>query len=243
MRNIMITIQYDGSKYYGWQKQNDSPGIQSVIEKSIYKITKENVELISSGRTDRGVHALGQVANFKTESKIAVEKIPAAINSSLPDDISIIDAKEVDENFHARYCSSKKRYRYVIYNNKYKNPIYRKYSYHVKYDLNFEKMKEESRHLIGEHDFIGFRSTGSSAKGTVRTIYDIELKKEGDFIVLEIEGKGFLYNMVRIIAGTLIEIGRGRIKESLKDIIESKERSRAGHTAHANGLFLKKVYY
>jgi tRNA pseudouridine38-40 synthase len=243
MRNIMITIQYDGSKYYGWQKQNDSPGIQNIIEDSIYKITKENIELISSGRTDRGVHAIGQVANFKTESKIIVDKIPAAINSSLPEDISIIDAKEVDENFHSRYCAKGKRYRYVIYNNKYKNPIYRKYSYHVKYDLNFEKMKEESKYLIGEHDFIGFRSTGSSAKTTIRTIYDIELKKEGDFIVLEVEGKGFLYNMVRIIAGTLIDIGRGRITESLKDIIESKERSRAGHTAHANGLFLKKVYY
>jgi tRNA pseudouridine38-40 synthase len=243
MRNIMITIQYDGSDYYGWQKQNDKPGIQSIIEDSIYKITKENVDLISSGRTDRGVHAIGQVANFKTTAKIPVEKIPGAINSSLPEDISIIDAKEVDENFHSRYCSTKKRYRYVIYNNKYKNPIYRKYSYHVKHNLDFEKMKEESRYLMGKHDFIGFMSTGSSIKTTVRNIYDIELKKEGDFIVLEIEGNGFLYNMVRIIAGTLIDIGRGRITESLKDIIESKERSRAGHTAHANGLFLKKVYY
>ena len=243
MRNIMITIQYDGTNYCGWQKQNNGLGIQDIIQNSIYKITKEDVDLTSSGRTDAGVHALGQVANFKTNSKIPVEKIPGAINASLPDDICIVDAKEVDLNFHSRYSAKKKRYRYVIYNNKYKNPIFRKYSYHVKYNLNFEKMKEESMHLLGEHDFVGFMSTGSSVKSTVRTIYHIDLKKEDDLIVIEVEGNGFLYNMVRIIAGTLIDIGRGKITESLKDIIESKERSRAGHTAQASGLFLKKVYY
>lgn len=243
MRNIMITIQYDGSNYCGWQKQNNGLGIQDIIQKSIYKITKENVDLTSSGRTDAGVHALGQVANFKTNSKIPIQKVPSAINSSLPEDICIIDAKEVSEGFHSRYSANKKRYKYVIYNNKYKNPIYRRYSYHVKYDLDFEKMKDESKYLIGEHDFVGFMSSGSSVKSTIRTIYDVELKKEGEIITIEVEGNGFLYNMVRIIAGTLVDIGRGNITESLKNIIESRERNRAGHTAPPTGLFLKKVYY
>lgn len=243
MRNIKITVQYNGENYCGWQKQPDSLGIQGNIEKAIYEITKEEVKIIGSGRTDAGVHALGQVANFKTDSSIPVEKIPNALNAKLPKDISIIACSEVDEEFHSRYSAKGKRYRYLIYNQLYRSPIYKDTSYHVRYDLDFEKMCEEAKHLIGEHDFKGFMSSGSSVKDTVRTIYDITLEKNEDLIILEIEGNGFLYNMVRIIVGTLVDIGRGRINESLADVINYKSRSKTGHTAPAHGLFLKKVDY
>lgn len=243
MRNIKITIQYNGENYCGWQKQPDSLGIQGNIEKAIYEITKEKVKITGSGRTDAGVHALGQVANFKIESSIPVEKIPNALNAKLPKDISIIACSEVEDEFHSRYCAKGKRYRYLIYNQLYRSPIYKDTSYHVKCDLDFERMCEEAKHLIGEHDFKGFMSSGSSVKDTVRTIYDITLERHEDLITLEIEGNGFLYNMVRIIVGTLVDIGRGRINESLADIINYRSRGKAGHKAPAHGLFLKKVDY
>ncbi|UOW68016.1 tRNA pseudouridine(38-40) synthase TruA [Paraclostridium bifermentans] len=243
MRNIKLTIQYNGKRFCGWQKQNDSLGIQGNIEQSIKDITNESVKITGSGRTDAGVHALGQVANFNTECNIPIEKIPNALNSKLPKDIVIINAEEVNLDFHSRYSAKGKRYRYIIYNNRYRSPIYSDISYFVKYDLDFEKMKKEAESLKGTHDFKGFMSSGSSVKDTVRTIYDIDISKCEDLIVIEIEGNGFLYNMVRIIVGTLVDIGRGKIGNSMSSIIESKLRSMAGHTAPAHGLFLKKVDY
>ena len=243
MRNIKITIQYNGKNYCGWQKQNNSPGIQGTIEKAIFDITREEVKITGSGRTDAGVHALGQVANFKINSQIPVDRIPNALNAKLPKDISIVKAEEVDEDFHSRYSAKKKTYRYQIYNSQYRSPIYADISYPVKYDLDIDKMKKEAKSLIGTYDFKGFMSSGSSVIDTVRTIYNIEVSKSEDLIIIEIEGNGFLYNMVRIIAGTLVDIGRGRITEKMSTIIESKSRSMAGHTAPAHGLFLKKVDY
>jgi tRNA pseudouridine38-40 synthase len=243
MRNLKITIEYNGANYCGWQKQPDSLGIQGTIENAIYEITKERVKVIGSGRTDAGVHAFGQVANFNLESKILAQKLPNALNSKLPKDISIIKCEEVSKDFHSRYSAVGKKYRYLIYNSEYRSPIYKDISYQVKYDLDFEKMCKEAKSLIGTHDFVGFMSSGSSVSDTVRTIYDIELKKEENLITIEIEGNGFLYNMVRIIVGTLVDIGRNKINENLIDIINSKSRQKAGHTAPAHGLFLKKVYY
>ena len=243
MRNIKITIQYNGKNYCGWQKQNNSPGIQGTIEKAIFDITREEVKITGSGRTDAGVHALGQVANFKINSQIPVDRIPNALNAKLPKDISIVKAEEVDEDFHSRYSAKKKTYRYQVYNSLYRSPIYADISYPVKYDLDIDKMKKEAKSLIGTYDFKGFMSSGSSVTDTVRTIYNIEVSKSEDLIIIEIEGNGFLYNMVRIIAGTLVDIGRGRITEKMSTIIESKSRSMAGHTAPAHGLFLKKVDY
>ena len=243
MRNIKITIQYNGKNYCGWQKQNNSPGIQGTIEKAIFDITREEVKITGSGRTDAGVHALGQVANFKINSQIPVDRIPNALNAKLPKDISIVKAEELDEDFHSRYSAKKKTYRYQIYNSLYRSPIYADISYPVKYDLDIDKMKKEAKSLIGTYDFKGFMSSGSSVIDTVRTIYNIEVSKSEDLIIIEIEGNGFLYNMVRIIAGTLVDIGRGRITEKMSTIIESKSRSMAGHTAPAHGLFLKKVDY
>lgn len=243
MRNIKLTIQYNGKNYCGWQKQNDSLGIQGTIEQAIKEITNEDVKITGSGRTDAGVHALGQVANFNTETNIPVENIPNALNSKLPKDISIISAEEMPLDFHSRYCAKGKTYRYMIYNNTYRTPIYNNISYFVKYDLDLEKMQKEAKSLIGTYDFKGFMSSGSSVKDTVRTIYDIQIIKQEDLIVIEVQGNGFLYNMVRIIVGTLVDIGRGRINLDMSSIIESKSRSMAGHTAPAQGLFLKKVDY
>ncbi|WP_373600678.1 tRNA pseudouridine(38-40) synthase TruA [Paraclostridium bifermentans] len=243
MRNIKLTIQYNGQNYCGWQKQNDSLGIQGTIEKAIEDITKEKVKIIGSGRTDAGVHALGQVANFNTDCNIPIEKIPNALNSKLPKDISIIAAEEKNMDFHSRYSAKGKRYRYMIYNNSYRTPIYNNISYFVKYNLDIEKMKKEAKALVGTHDFKGFMSSGSSVKDTVRTIYDIQIFNQDDLIIIEVEGNGFLYNMVRILVGTLVDIGRGRIDIDMLSIIKSKSRSMAGHTAPAHGLFLKKVDY
>ena len=243
MRNIKIVVQYDGTDYCGWQRQPDSLGIQGHIENAIKEITKENVKIVGSGRTDAGVHALGQVANFKIESLIPIEKIPNALNSKLPRDISVVNSEEVECDFHARYNAKGKTYRYMIYTGEYRSPIYKGISYHVKYDLDFEKMKKEAKSLVGEYDFGGFVSSGSSAKSTVREIYDIQLYKQEDMIIVEVTGNGFLYNMVRIIVGTLVDIGRGKITNNMSEIIKSKKRGMCGHTAPAHGLFLKKVYY
>ena len=243
MRNLKLTIQYDGTRYCGWQKQPNSSGIQGTIEYAIYEITKEKVNITGSGRTDAGVHALGQVANFKTRSSIPANRFPDALNAKLPKDISIIDCQEVSEDFHSRYSATGKIYRYLIYNKPYRSPLYKDTSYHVRYDLDIQKMRSEAKSLLGTHEFKGFMSSGSSVKDTVRTIHNITIEESGDLIVLEVEGNGFLYNMVRIIVGTLVDIGRGRIDKSMEEIIASQDRGEAGHTAPAHGLFLKKVDY
>lgn len=243
MRNLKLTIQYNGTKYCGWQKQPNSSGIQGTIEYAIYEITKEKVNIIGSGRTDAGVHALGQVANLKTNSNIPAARIPDALNAKLPKDISIIDCQEVSDDFHSRYSATGKIYRYLIYNKPYRSPLYKDISYHVRYDLDIEKMRVEAQSLLGTHEFKGFMSSGSSVKDTVRTIHNISIEESGDLIVLEVEGNGFLYNMVRILVGTLVDIGRGRIDKPLEEIIASQDRGEAGHTAPAHGLFLKKVHY
>ena len=203
MRNLKLTIQYDGNKYCGWQKQPNSPGIQGTIEYAIYEITKEKV----------------------------------------PKDISIIDCQEVPDDFHSRYSATGKIYRYLIYNKPYRSPLYKDTSYHVRYDLDRDKMRLEAKSLLGTHDFKGFMSSGSSVKDTVRTIHNITIEESEDLIIIEVEGNGFLYNMVRIIVGTLVDIGRGRIDKSMEEIVASLDRGEAGHTAPAHGLFLKKVHY
>ncbi len=243
MRNFKITVQYDGSKYCGWQKQPNSLGIQGNLENAIYEITRERSSINGSGRTDAGVHALGQVANFRTSTTIPPKSLPKALNAKLPKDISVVSCEEVDYEFHSRFNAKKKTYRYMIYNNEYRNPIYKDTSYQVKYELDIDKIKTEAKSLIGTHDFKGFMSSGSEIKDTVRTIYNIDINTIDGMIIIEVEGNGFLYNMVRIIVGTLVDIGRGRINISMSEIIDSKDRSKCGHTAPAHGLFLKKVDY
>ena len=245
MRNIKLTIEYDGKCYNGWQKQPDKLNIQGEIEKAIYNITKEKVELIGSGRTDAGVHALGQVANFKTNSNIPIEKIPLAINSQLKSSIIIKSAEEVDERFHSRYNAKHKTYRYIINNSKTGTALYRNLQYCFPIKLDVEKMKEASKFFEGEHDFKAFKASGTSSKSSVRTIYKAEvIEMPNNRIHIELTGNGFLYNMVRIIAGTLVDVGVGKIEpEDIEKIIESKDRNLAGKTLQPNGLYLVNVEY
>lgn len=244
MRNIKLIIEYDGKEYNGWQKQKNKLNIQGKIEKAIETITGEEIELIASGRTDAGVHSLGQTANFKTESTIQIEKIPIAINSQLKKSVRIKSAEEVEENFHSRYNCKRKTYRYTINNSEQGSAIYRNLEYHMPQKLNFEEMKKAIKYFEGEHDFKAFKSSGGSGKTTIRTIYKAEIKRENERIIIELTGNGFLYNMVRIITGTLVEVGMEKIKaEQIPEIMESRDRKLAGRTLPAHGLCLIKVEY
>lgn len=244
MRNIKLVIEYDGNKFGGWQKQPTKLNIQGEIEQAIKEITGENVELNASGRTDAGVHSLGQVANFKTDSKIDIEKFAIAINSKLKKSIVIKSAEEVSDDFHARYSCKGKKYRYVINNSHQGTAIYRALECHIPQKLNVKNMQKAAKCFEGEHDFKGFRASGTSSKNSVRTIYKAEVKEKAERVTIELTGNGFMYNMVRIIAGTLVDVGLGKIKPNeIPEIITLKDRNKAGKTLPAHGLYLVEVYY
>ncbi len=246
MRNIKLTIEYDGTNYCGWQVQDNGPSIQAEIEKALLAITGEKIRINGSGRTDAGVHARGQTANFTTESRVPAEKFSFALNSMLPRDIVIKDSAEVAPDFHARYSAIGKKYSYLINNSKFPSALLRNYAYHVDYceRLDIRKLRKAAEAFIGTYDFSGFMSTGSKVSDTVRTIYDISVEHENELIRFNFKGNGFLYNMVRIITGTLLYTGIGRINpEDIKSIILSKDRGRAGITVPACGLYLEEVYY
>ena len=207
MRNIKLTIEYDGKDFNGWQKQPNKPNIQGTIEYAIKQITGEDIELNASGRTDAGVHALGQVANFKTNSNLEIDKFPIAINSKIKKTIRILKAEEVDEYFHSRLSCKQKTYRYIINNSTFSSALYRNFETHIPQKLNIIKMKEAVKYFEGEHDFSSFKASGTSSKNSVRTIYKAEVIEDGEKIKIELTGNGFLYNMVRIIAGTLVDVG------------------------------------
>ncbi|HOK49033.1 MAG TPA: tRNA pseudouridine(38-40) synthase TruA [Sedimentibacter sp.] len=244
VRNIKLIIAYDGTAYHGWQSQLNKPTIQETIEKALYTVMKQKIDLTGSGRTDAGVHALGQVANFKADTNIPENKIKIALNANLPPDIRILESVDVDMDFNARYDAHDKTYMYQIYNDRVLNPFYARYSCFVPRVLNIDKMEEALKMILGTHDFKAFMASGSNVKTTVRTILEARLEREGSLIRLYVKGDGFLYNMVRIIAGTLIDIGKGLkdascIERALKD----KDRRDLGQTAPPQGLFLMKVNY
>lgn len=245
MRNIKLTIEYDGKDFNGWQKQPNKLNIQGTIEQAIKQITGEEVELMASGRTDSGVHAIGQVANFKTNSNLPIEKFPIAINSNIKKSIIIKSAEEVDERFHSRLTCKKKTYRYIINNSKYGTAIYRNLETHIPIKLDVDKMQKAIKYFEGEHDFKAFKASGTSSKSSIRTIYKAEIyEKEDEKIWIELTGNGFLYNMVRIISGTLVDVGLGKIPvEDIPIIIESKKRENAGKTLPPQGLYLVNVEY
>lgn len=244
MRNIKLVIEYDGSNYSGWQSQDNSVGIQEILEEAIRKTTGETVKLIGSGRTDAKVHAKGQVANFFTNSKIPGDRFLYALNINLPYDVQIMESEEVGLDFHSRFSARKKRYRYIIYNGKILRPLYRNLSYHVSRTLDIEEMQKAVDYFIGEKDFKSFMGRKSIVHTSVREIYSIEIVKNGEFIEIIFEGKSFLKNMIRIMVGTLVFVGLGRIKsKDVQKIIEGKKRSLAGPTAPPQGLYLEKVYY
>lgn len=228
----------------GWQKQPNKLNIQGTIEKTIESIVGHEVDLTASGRTDAGVHALGQVANFKTDSQIPIEKFAIAINSRLKKSIVIKKAEEVDSRFHSRLNCKQKTYRYIINNSKQGTAIYRNLEYHISNDLNLENMQKAAKYFEGEHDFKAFKASGTSSKSSVRTIYKAEVYKKNEKIIIELTGSGFLYNMVRIISGTLVEVGMGKkAPEDIPEIIKSGKRENAGKTLPAHGLYLVKVEY
>ncbi|MCX8131355.1 MAG: tRNA pseudouridine(38-40) synthase TruA [Clostridia bacterium] len=244
MRNIKLTIEYDGTNYHGWQSQQNAVTVQDTVIKAVRRITGEEVNLTGSSRTDTGVHAYGQVANFFTESRIPVNKFPLALNSALPDDVVVRDAEEVEEEFHSRFSSKGKKYRYLICNSTVPSALMRNRAFFVPGGLDIKAMDRASRHFLGKHDFSAFKATGSSVKSNERTITDVSLRSNGELIEFEIQGDGFLYNMVRIIAGTLVYVGLGKINaDDIPAIIRGGDRRKAGKTAPAHGLYLVEVHY
>lgn len=245
MKRIKLTVAYDGTNYHGWQVQPNAVTIEGKLNEAISELTKETIQVIGASRTDAGVHALGNVAVFDTESRIPGEKFSYALNQRLPDDIVIQQSQEVDKDFHPRYCTCEKTYEYVILNRKFPLPEYRNTAFFYYGDLDIKAMQEATKAFLGEHDFAGFCSAGAQIKTTVRTIYDLTVeKKDNDMICIRVRGNGFLYNMVRIIAGTLLEVGKGNIEaKSLENRIAAADRSQAGPTAPARGLKLIRIQY
>jgi tRNA pseudouridine38-40 synthase len=245
MRNIKMIIQYDGSRYKGWQKQTEDVNtVQGKLEDILTKMTGGEIQLVGCGRTDAGVHALNYTANFHTNSNISIEEMQEYIDNNLPDDIALLSVKNASERFHSRYNILSKTYMYRINNSQIKNVFDRKYLHNIGEKLDLEKMRQCSQVLIGTHDFQSFTTLKSKTKSTVRTINYINIEKKEDIIEIDVNGNGFLWNMVRIILGTLIEAGMGKLKpRDVENILNSKTRANAGPMVPAKALFLKDVEY
>lgn len=239
MKRVLLRIAYEGTAYSGFQIQPNAPTIQEAVEKAILQVTGEKTEIMGGSRTDAGVHALWNVAVFDTNSPIPSEKFCYALNGHLPEDIRILASTEVPEDFHPRKCDSTKTYRYQIETGRIYNPLQKNF-YHFTYQgLDVETMQKAAKYIEGTHDFKSFCSAGAQVSTTVRTVYEVKVEKEEEKVLITVKGNGFLYNMVRIIAGTLMEVGYGRLApEKLPEIIEAKNREAAGPTAPAKGLIL-----
>ncbi|MBQ8413550.1 MAG: tRNA pseudouridine(38-40) synthase TruA [Lachnospiraceae bacterium] len=241
---VKLVVAYDGTNYHGWQIQDNGITIEEVLNKELSELLKEDIKVIGASRTDAGVHAMGNVAVFDTDTRIPAEKISFALNQRLPEDIRIQESTQVADDFHPRFCDSIKTYEYKIWNDKFPNPMVRLYSKFVYYNIDVDKMREAAAYLIGKHDFKSFCSAKAQVESTVREIIDISFTQEGNMIAMRIKGYGFLYNMVRIIMGTLLECGTGlRTPESVKEILLACDRSKAGNTAEACGLTLVGIEY
>ncbi len=244
MKRILLTVEYDGTNYAGWQRQLNGLAVQQVLEEALQKATKEPIVVTGASRTDAGVHALGQAVHFDTESRIPPEKYPFVLNTMLPRDVRVHAGREVPEGFHARFMTCGKRYTYRIVNSRHASAIRRNTHVHVPLSLDLAPMQEAAKQLLGTHDYAAFQAAGGTAKTTVRTITSAELVRQGDEIILTVEGDAFLYNMVRIIAGTLIEIGlHRRTVDAFSEAYETLDRLSLGVTAPPQGLELTKVYY
>lgn len=243
---MKCTISYDGHLFYGYQVQPGQRTVQDELEKALQTLhkAKERIPVVSSGRTDSGVHAVGQTIHFDSPLSIPEAKWPYALNALLPDDISVRKAEAVNDQFHARLSAKRKEYRYMIYRGRHPDVFKRYYAYHVPYDLDMEKVKEASRYLVGTHDFTSFCATKTEVKDKVRTVHELEWSDTGDGLQMRIVGSGFLYNMVRIIAGTLLDVGTGKFSPGdIEKMILAKNRDAAGRTAPAHGLYLWRVIY
>lgn len=244
MRNIKLTLSYDGADFFGWQTQPGFRTVQETLEQAIHKLTGEKVHANASGRTDSGVHALGQVANFYSNTLLAADVLVRAINAHLPADVVVREAVDMPEVFDANHDATRKLYRYVLHDGPVEDPFQRRYCHHVKRRLDVEAMRRAAEVLKGRHDFHSFETEWPNRMSSVRTITHLGLSRFGDWIWLDVEADGFLYNMVRAIAGTLINVGRGYWPESqVAQILHAEDRAQAGPTAPAQGLFLVRVTY
>ena len=244
MRNLKLTISYNGHEFFGWQKQDGLRTVQGTLEEAFFALTGENVDVEGSGRTDKGVHALSQVASVKTENKMPTKNFKRALNNLLPPDVRILKVEQAPGDFHARFSAKTKTYRYVVKVGGDADALNFSTLAHFDYDVDLEKMKEASKLLLGKHDFRGFCSSGAQVSDFVREIYDIKISKKGRIYTFEISGNGFLYNMVRIIVGSLLDVGRGKLSlDSVKKALETGERKYSGTTMPPEGLFLKNVEY
>jgi tRNA pseudouridine38-40 synthase len=250
MRTLKLTIAYDGTAYAGWQSQLGKPTVQDTLENAIAKITGERLRVMASGRTDAGVHALAQVVGFRTNSALPPEVLVRALNATLPRDVAVLEAVEVPEGFHATHHTVRKRYRYVIYDGPIRDVFQRHFVWHYSYGrLDAAAMHRAAAALIGRHDFRSFQSSGSERKSSVRTISDLHVERgrageEENFITIEVEADGFLYNMVRAIVGTLVQVGRGEQPETWPgEVLRAADRGAAGPTAPPQGLCLVSVEY
>ena len=244
MDKVKLIVSYDGTAYYGWQRQSNVPSIQEELEKACKELFKQDINIQGAGRTDAGVHARGQCATFEVDTMIQMEKIPLVLNRILPADIVVTRAEIVPDMFHARYSAKNKTYKYQIVNADYPIPQMRNYAEFIYIPLNIEDMNKGAQYFVGTHDFSAFCSSKSTKKTNTRTIHQAKISKDGEIITFEVCGNGFLYNMVRIMVGTLIQVGIGHIKPSeIRDIILSKDRKKAGNTVPACGLTLSSVEY
>lgn len=244
MKRIMLTVAYDGTAYHGWQYQNNGKTIEGELNKALSSLLQKNIEVIGASRTDAGVHAMCNVAVFDSDAGIPAEKYSYALNQMLPDDIRIRKSEEVPTDFHPRKTDTVKTYEYRIDCEEFADPLKTRYAYFTYVSLDAGKMQEAAFHLIGTHDFKSFCSVNTTATTTVRTIYDIQVIRDGVDIVIRVTGNGFLYNMVRIIVGTLMDVGRGKYEPSkVKDILEALDRTAAGPTVPACGLMLKELHF
>ncbi len=244
--NILLTITYDGTNYCGWQRQKNGLSVQECVENALADVlSRDKVTLTACSRTDAGVHAADQKACFETEKLlIPLDKLPQVLNSRLPGDIVITHGAEVEPGFNPRYKAKQKTYTYSILNSKYNDPKLRNYSCHIPYELDIQKMKQACKFFIGTHDFKAFSATGSQQKTSIRTIYNANLTQENNLLTFTVTGNGFLYNMVRILAGTLLYVGLNKIRpDEISEIIEKKDRTLAGKTVPPQGLTLLKVEF
>ncbi len=245
MRNLLFKIAFEGSTFHGWQQQENAVTVQGELKSAFYRLTGEDVNITGCSRTDAGVHANEYFFNVKTDATIPVESFPVALASSkLPGEISVISCKEVADDFNARFDSVKKEYIYIFENTQIPSPFNYKRAMNYKYPMNVEDMNDAAKDFIGEYDFSAFCASGAQVVSKVREIYDASVERQGDLVVFRVCGNGFLYNMVRIMAGTLLYVSMGKIKKNeISDIIKSQDRTRAGITAPPDGLYLNKVYF
>lgn len=244
MKRLLLTIQYDGSAYHGWQVQSNAVTVQEMLQNAMEKVFCKRLDVKGCSRTDSGVHANMYCVSFDTDMNISNDSVVLALNTYLPKDIAVVQCREVPSDFHPRYNCKSKEYIYKLYNGKIRNPFLEKYAFHYRYDIDAEYLNREAQAFVGTFDYSGFCSVKSDVEDTVRTVKSFNVWRDGDMVYFKVEADGFLYNMVRIMVGTLLFVSEGKIKSGeLADVIQSKVRQRAGKTAPPQGLYLNKVNY